>query len=113
MLLRGKVKKFNANFVENLYKDVLFLQAYADTLPLPGLSDIFQEIFQCVMLLRSERMEDYLDDRIRSMRYNLVKPADLLVILDKYRDSSMFSFKKNDRHKSIELVIKALKAKSS
>ena len=108
-----RVKKFNGNFVENLHLDLLFLRSYISTMPLPNLADSLLELFQCLSLLLADRLEDYLDDRTRLAKYPLVKPADLIVILDKYRDSSVFSFKKNDKRKAAEVVIKALKLKTA
>jgi hypothetical protein len=140
-LLVKRLRRINPAFVENLHRDLLFLQTYAATLPVPNLANMFEEVSQLVLLLRAEKIEEILDDKIRAHRYFLLKSADILAVLEKslsfpffpffplplfplfppfsscadrslsfrFQTSSNFSFKKSDKKKAIEMVLKTLK----
>jgi len=83
-LLSPAVKHFNVQYIENLNTDVVFSITYVNDLPIPGLSDFFSPVVQTIQLMRSQSLEEYLNDKIRKQKYDLLKKESVIILLEKY-----------------------------
>lgn len=73
-------------FFDNVHAHVMVLVAYLSSRPTVDMSGLFSEVMQLLALVRSNRLEEYLDDKLRRQKYPHVRAEFLLDVLLKYEN---------------------------
>lgn len=85
ILLSPQTRKITDIAVSNFNEDITFLEKFILSLNDPVLegSDTLGEIRQSINLLQSPDVAEYLDANTRNRKYNRIKPAQAIVLLEK------------------------------
>ncbi|KAK4788839.1 hypothetical protein SAY86_020158 [Trapa natans] len=123
-LYGDSVKRFNVNAIMGLDVDIRLLESFADNQgslfsdeEASQLKSSLSEVKQMINLLLSNHPENFLNPVIRERSYNALDHRKVVMISEKFRDTSerLFSTfgtrgsKQNPRKKSLDILIKRLK----
>ncbi|ORZ38226.1 exocyst complex subunit Sec15-like-domain-containing protein [Catenaria anguillulae PL171] len=111
LILNPSVRRINMAFVDHFAGDVEFLERFVNGLGDANVQDTFVVLRQTINLLRAENPAEYLDATIAHRRYNRLKKANVVALMEKLNNAAGLFAHKTDknRRKGYETVIAALK----
>lgn len=114
MILSPQVRKITDVAVTNFNQDIIYLEHFILSLNDPVLegSDTLGEIRQSLNLLQTQDVSEYLDGQVRNRKYNRIKPAQAITLLEKLLNAQSYmalDTARRLRRTSLETTLQHLK----